>query len=69
MYQYFQDKVTRVKKERESTVAAARKDMEKMSRKSLPDGFKFDPSMVSRQWLDDGSTMAQGAQWTNGLMA
>jgi hypothetical protein len=70
MYQYFQDKVTRVKKERESTVAAARKDMEKKSsRKSLPDGFKFDPSMVSRQWLDDGSTMARGAQRTNGLMA
>jgi hypothetical protein len=59
MYQYFQDEVTRVKNERESTVAATRKGMEKkLSRKSLPNGFKFDPRMVSRQWLDDGSTMA-----------
>ncbi len=59
MYQYFQDKITRVKKERKSMVAAARKGMEKKSsRKSLPDGFKFDPRMVSRGWLDDGSTMA-----------
>jgi hypothetical protein len=59
MYQYFQDKVTRVEKARESTVSAARKGMEKRSsRKSLPNGFKFDPRMVSRRWLDDGSTMA-----------
>ncbi len=49
MYQYFQGEVTRVKKERKSTVAAARKGMEKKSlRKSLPDGFKFDPRMVSQ---------------------
>jgi hypothetical protein len=48
MYQYFQDKVTRVEKERKSTVAATRKGMEKkLSRKSLPNGFKFDPRMVS----------------------
>jgi hypothetical protein len=48
MYQYFQDKVTRVKKERKSTVAAARKGMEKKSlRKSLSNGFKFNPRMVS----------------------
>ncbi len=48
MYQYFQDKVTRVKKECKSTVAAARKGMEKKSLgKSLPNGFKFDPRMVS----------------------
>jgi hypothetical protein len=41
IYQYFQDEVTRVEKERESTVAAARKGMEKKSlRKSLPNGFK-----------------------------
>jgi hypothetical protein len=59
MYQYFQDKVTRIEKEHESTVAAARKGMEKKSsRKSLPNGFKFDPRMVSQQWLDNGSTMA-----------
>jgi hypothetical protein len=58
MYQYFQDKVTRVKEECESTVAATRKGMEKKSsRKSLPNGFKFNPRMVSRRWLDDGSTM------------
>jgi hypothetical protein len=70
MYQNFQDKVTRVEKERESLVAAARKGMEKKSsRKSLPNGFKFDPRMVSRQWLDNGSTMARRAQWTNGLMS
>jgi hypothetical protein len=55
---------------RQSTVAAARKGMEKKSsRKSLPDGFKFNPRMVSRRWLDDGSTMARRAQRTNGLMA
>ncbi len=49
MYQCFQDKVTCVEKECKSTVAAARKGMEKkLSRKSLPDGFKFDPRMVSR---------------------
>ncbi len=60
MYQYFQDQVTRVEKERKSMVAAARKGMEKKSsRKSLPNGFKFNPRMVSQQWLDDGSTMAQ----------
>ncbi len=60
IYRYFQDEVTRVEKERKSTVAAARKGMEKKSlRKSLPNGFKFDPRMVSQQWLDDGSTMAQ----------
>jgi hypothetical protein len=48
MYQYFQDKVTRVEKECKSTVAATRKIMEKKSsRKSLPNGFKFDPGMVS----------------------
>jgi hypothetical protein len=48
MYQCFQDKVTRVKKEHKSMVAAARKGMEKkLSRKSLPNGFKFDPRMVS----------------------
>ncbi len=48
MYQYFQDEVTRVKKERKSMVAAARKGMEKkLLRKSLPNGFKFDPRMVS----------------------
>jgi hypothetical protein len=48
MYQYFPDKVTRFEKERESTVAAARKGMEKkLLRKSLPNGFKFDPRMVS----------------------
>ncbi len=59
MYQYFQDKVTHIEKERESMVAAARKGMEKKSsRKSLPNGFKFDPRMVSQQWLDNGSTMA-----------
>jgi hypothetical protein len=59
MYQYFQDKVTRIKKEHESTVAAARKGMEKeSSRKLLPNGFKFNPRMVIRRWLDDGSTMA-----------
>ena len=59
MYQYFQDKVTRVEKECESTVVAARKSMEKKSsRKSLPNCFKFDPRMVSRRWLDDGLTMA-----------
>jgi hypothetical protein len=70
MYQYFQDKVTGIKKECKSTVAAAGKGMEKkLSRKSLPDGFKFDPSMVSQRWLDDGSTMARRAQQTNGLMA
>jgi hypothetical protein len=60
MYQYFQDKVTRVEKERESTVTAARKGMEKKSsRKSLPNGFKFDPRMASQRWLGDGSTMAR----------
>jgi hypothetical protein len=49
MYQYFQDEVTRVKKECKSTVAAARKGMEKKSlRKSLPNSFKFDPRMVSQ---------------------
>ncbi len=70
MYQYFQDEVTRVKKERESTVAAARKGMEKKSwKKPLPNGFKFDPRMVSRRWLDDGLTTARGAQRTNGSMA
>ncbi len=70
MYQYFQDEVTRVKKERESTVAAARKGMDKKSsRKSLPNGFKFNPRMVSQRWLNDGLTMAQRAQCTNGLMA
>jgi hypothetical protein len=70
MYQYFQDKVTRVKKECKSTVAAARKGMErKSSRKSLSNGFKFSPRLVSRQWLDDGSMMARWAQQTNGLMA
>jgi hypothetical protein len=48
MYQYFQDKVTCVEKEHKSMVAAARKGMEKKSsRKSLPNGFKFDPRMVS----------------------
>jgi hypothetical protein len=70
MYQYFQDNVARVKKEHKSMVAAARKGMEKKSsRKSLPNGFKFNPKMVSQQWLDDGSTMARQAQQTNGLMA
>jgi hypothetical protein len=70
MYQYFQDKVTHVKKERKSMVAAARKGMEKkLSRKSLPNGFKFNPRMVSQQWLDNGSMMARQAQQTNGLMA
>jgi hypothetical protein len=70
MYQYFQDKVTRVERECESTVVATRKGMEKkLSRKSLPNGFKFYPRMVSRQWLDDGLTMARRAQQTNGLMA
>jgi hypothetical protein len=49
MYQYFQDKVTRAKKECESTVAAARKGMEKKPlRKSLPNEFKFNPRMVSQ---------------------
>ncbi len=58
MYQYFQDKVTHIKKERESMVAATRKGMEMKSlRKSLSNGFKFDPRMVSRLWLDNGSTM------------
>jgi hypothetical protein len=58
MYQYFQEKITRAEKEHKSMVAAARKGMEKKSsRKSLPDGFKFDPRMVSRRWLDNGSTM------------
>ncbi len=48
MYQYFQDKVTRIKKECKSMFAATRKGMEKKpSRKSLPNGFKFDPGMVS----------------------
>ena len=48
MYQYFPDKVTRFEIERESTIAAARKGMEKKSsRKSLPNAFKFDPWMVS----------------------
>jgi hypothetical protein len=48
IHQYFQDKVTCVEKEHESTVAAARKGMEKKSsRKSLPNAFKFDPWMVS----------------------
>jgi hypothetical protein len=59
MYQYFQEEVTHVKKERESMVASARKVMEKkLSRKSLPNGFKFEPRMVSQRWLDNGSTMA-----------
>ena len=59
MYQYFQDKVTRIKKERESTVAATRKGMEKkLSRKSLPYGFKFDPRMVGQRWLYNDLTMA-----------
>jgi hypothetical protein len=49
MYQYFQDKVTHLKKERESMIAAARKGMEKkLSRKSLPNGFEFNPRMVSQ---------------------
>jgi hypothetical protein len=70
MYQYFQDKVTHIEKERKSMVAATRKGMEKkLPRKSLPNGFKFDPRMVSQQWLDDGSTMARWAQRTNGLTA
>jgi hypothetical protein len=48
MYQYFQDKVTHIKKECKSMVAAARQGMEKKSsRKSLPNGFKFNPRMVS----------------------
>ncbi len=49
MYQYFQDEVTHVEKEHKPTVAATRKGMEKkLSRKSLPNGFKFmDPRMVS----------------------
>jgi hypothetical protein len=48
MYQYFQDEVTRVEEECKSMVAAARKGMEKKSsRKSLPNGVKFDPRMVS----------------------
>jgi hypothetical protein len=48
MYHYFLDEVTRIKKECKSTVASARKGMEKKSsRKSLPNGFKFDPRMVS----------------------
>jgi hypothetical protein len=59
MYQYFQDEVTRIEKERKSMVAATRNDMEKkLLRKLLPNGFKFDPRMVSHLWLDDGSTMA-----------
>jgi hypothetical protein len=49
MYQYFQDKVTRIKKEHKSMVIAARKGMEKkVTRKSLPNGFKFNPKMVSQ---------------------
>jgi hypothetical protein len=48
MYQYFQDKVTRIRKESELTVAAARKGKEKkFTMKALPNGFKFDPKMVS----------------------
>ncbi len=48
MYKYFQDEVTHIEKECKSMVAAARKGMEKKSsRKSLPNGFKFDPRMVS----------------------
>jgi hypothetical protein len=49
MYLYFQEKVTCIEKECKSTVAATRKGMEKrLSRKSLPNGFKFDPRMVSQ---------------------
>jgi hypothetical protein len=48
MCQYFQDEVTCIEKERESMVAAARKGMEKkLLRKSLPNGFKFNPRTVS----------------------
>ncbi len=48
MYQRFQDEVTHVEKEHESTVAATRKGMEKkLLRESLPNGFKLDPRMVS----------------------
>jgi hypothetical protein len=72
MYQYFQDKVTRVKKEHISTVAAARKGMEKKSsRKSLPDGFQVWPqdgeSMMAWQWLDNGWTGSTD-QWLDGSM-
>jgi hypothetical protein len=49
MYQYFQEKVTRIEKECKSMVAATRKGMEKKSsRKSLSNGFKFYLRMVSQ---------------------
>ncbi len=49
MYQYFQDEVACVEKERKSMVAATGKGMEKKpSRKSLSNGFKFNPRMVSQ---------------------
>jgi hypothetical protein len=49
MYQYFQDKVTRVEKEHESMVTAIRKGIKKkLTRNSLPNGFKFNPKRVSQ---------------------
>ncbi len=60
MYKYFNAKVTRIEKEHESTIAAARKSMMKTMRNQFPSGFKFDPDMVSFVGIWRGMQIVRG---------